>query len=158
MTGGNSDSWNHPAGVSENRGRNATACFTVCLYLYWKAMSRVLANMLVLWAFAISPVLCISGVLPDLCGESGCCDACTDCAPHTPLCVEDSCHQIIIPLLRGSEDCELAVLSDTGPLPYEALQGPDATTPPIQVLSVAPCPERAPPNPPDPSLNAPLLI
>ena len=121
-------------------------------------MSRVLANLLAIWVFAISPVLCVSGVMPDLCGDSDCCDFCTDCAPHTPLCAEDSCHQIVIPPLRIAEECDLAVAPDNGQVPHEAVPASDADGPASQVLTLAPCPERAPPSPSGLAFTIPLLI
>jgi len=69
-------------------------------------MKRVLANLLVLWVFCISPNLCIAGMLPGSCEESECCEVCTECTPHSPDCADDPHHAVAVTAARDREESE----------------------------------------------------
>jgi len=81
-------------------------------------MKRVLANLLVLWVFCISPNLCVAGMLPGACEESQCCEVCSECTPHSPDCAEDPHHAIVVASARDREESEPGTLeSDRSCLP-----------------------------------------
>lgn len=123
-------------------------------------MAKILANVVVVWALIVSPGLCVAGVIESSChepDEPAGCDACSDCVPHSPSCVEDICHQIVaVPARDCPED--MPVTADNEQLDNEVL--PAIATEAVGTGSLAggAWREKPPPGFASRSFTCPLLI
>ena len=121
-------------------------------------MKSVLANLLVLWVFCISPNLCVAGMLPGSCEESECCEACTECTPHSPDCANDPHHAVAVTAARDREESEpVAIEADHSFLLAIPLSTRAGITP-IGPVGGSPYPEKEHSGPLGLPFIGPLLI